>query len=207
MAWVLRAGLSLARRALVKKARSLARGEGRFRAERVCFGGHARGAGAGKGCAGLARRRGPARVFVKRRRRVRAARGVFSTRRRASGSSVYLRDARGRGVSFERPTAPRARLGGRALAPGRFPSRGDSVRSRERMARTAPLRRDLCRAGGAGHWQALFRWLPCPAGLFGRKLRHPVPGRDHASAGSGSKVGPRGPLAPAGVAAARCLKA
>ena len=95
MAWVLRAGLSLARRALVKKARSLARGEGRFRAERVCFGGHARGAGAGKGCAGLARRRGPARVFVKRRRRVRAARGVFSTRRRASGSSVYLRDARG----------------------------------------------------------------------------------------------------------------
>ncbi len=27
------------------------------------------------------------------------------------------------------------------------------------------------------------------------------------SAGSGSKVGPRGPLAPAGVAAARCLKA
>ncbi len=45
MAWVLRAGLSLARRALVKKARSLARGEGRFRAERVCFGGHARGAG------------------------------------------------------------------------------------------------------------------------------------------------------------------
>ena len=84
----------------------------------------------------------------------------------------------GRGVSFERPTAPRARLGGRALAPGRFPSRGDSVRSRERMARTAPLRRDLCRAGGAGHWQALFRRLPCPAGLFGRKLRHPVSGRD-----------------------------
>ena len=113
----------------------------------------------------------------------------------------------GRGVSFERPTAPRARLGGRALAPGRFPSRGDSVRSRERVARTAPRRRDLCRAGGAGHWQALFRRLPCPAGLFGRKLRHPVSGRDHASAGSGSKVGPRGPLAPAGVAAARCLKA
>ena len=114
----------------------------------------------------------------------------------------------GRGVSFERPTAPRARLGGRARAPGRFPSRGDSVRSRERMARTAPLRRDLCRAGGAGHWQALFRWLPCPAGLFGGcKLRHPVSGRDRASAGSGSKVGPRGPLAPAGVAAARCLKA
>ena len=114
----------------------------------------------------------------------------------------------GRGVSFERPTAPRARLGGRALAPGRFPSRGDSVRSRERVARTAPLRRDLCRAGGAGHWQALFRWLPCPAGLFGGcKLRHPVSGRDRASAGSGSKVGPRGPLAPAGVAAARCLKA
>ena len=85
----------------------------------------------------------------------------------------------GRGVSFERPTAPRARLGGRALAPGRFPSRGDSVRSRERVARTGPRRRDLCRAGGAGHWQALFRWLPCPAGLFGgRKLRHPVSGRD-----------------------------
>ena len=81
----------------------------------------------------------------------------------------------GRGVSFERPTAPRARLGGRALAPGRFPSRGDSVRSRERVARTAPLMRDLCRAGGAGHWQALFRWLPCPAGLFGgRKLGHGV---------------------------------
>ena len=61
----------------------------------MCFGGHARGAGAGKGCAGLVRRRGPARVFVKRRRHVRAARGVFSTRRRTSGSSVYLRDARG----------------------------------------------------------------------------------------------------------------
>ena len=79
----------------------------------------------------------------------------------------------GRGVSFERPKAPRARRGGRARAPGRFPSRGDSVRSRERVARTAPLRRDLCRAGGAGHWQALFRWLPCPAGLFGGcKLGH-----------------------------------
>ena len=78
-------------------------------------------------------------------------------------------------MSFERPKAPRARRGGRALAPGRFPSRGDSVRSRERVARTAPLRRDLCRAGGAGHWQALFRWLPCPAGLFGgRKLGHGV---------------------------------
>ena len=79
----------------------------------------------------------------------------------------------GRGVSFERPKAPRARRGGRARAPGRFPSRGDSVRSRDRVARTAPLRRDLCRAGGAGHWQALFRWLPCPAGLFGGiKLGH-----------------------------------
>ena len=85
-----------ARRAKTEKsALSGARREA-FSCRTVCvFGGHARGAGAGKGCAGLARRRGPARVFVKRRRRVRAARGVFSTRRRASGSSVYLRDARG----------------------------------------------------------------------------------------------------------------
>ena len=175
MAWVLRAGLSLARRALVKKARSLARGEGRFRAERVCFGGHACVGEVWKGCAGLAAPRAGLGRKIRRRRRVRAARGVFSTRRRASGSSLYLRDARGARREFERPRAPRARRGGRARAQGRFPSRGDSVRSRARMARTAPRRRDLCRAGGAGHWQALFRRLPCPAGLFGgRKLRHAV---------------------------------
>ena len=41
-------------------------------------------------------------------------------------------------MRFERPKAPRARIGGRALAPGRFPSLGDSVRSRERMARMPP---------------------------------------------------------------------
>ena len=93
----------------------------------------------------------------------------------------------GRGVSFERPKAPRARRGGRARAPGRFPSRGDSVRSRERVARTAPRRRDLCRAGGAGHWQALFGWLPCPAGLFGvRKLGHCRSTRSRKSAEPGA---------------------
>ena len=206
MAWVLRAGLSLARRALVKKARSLARGEGRFRAERVCFGGHARGAGAGKGCAGLARRRGPARVFVKRRRRVRAARGVFSTRRRASGSSVYLRDARGARREL------RAANGAAGASRGPRWPRADSLLAATRCGRASEWLGlppggviSVARAG-AGHWQALFRRLPCPAGLFGRKLRHPVSGRDR-SAGSGSKVGPRGPLAPAGVAAARCLKA
>ena len=93
----------------------------------------------------------------------------------------------GRGVSFERPRAPRARRGGRARAQGRFPSRGDSVRSRERVARTAPRRRDLCRAGGAGHWQALFRWLPCPAGLFGVcKLGHCRSTRSRKSAEPGA---------------------
>ena len=173
MAWVLRAGLSLARRALVKKARSLARGEGRFRAERVCFGGHARLVDVGKGCAslvapraGLGRKSGEGAASGLRE-------GCFPRggARPAHRCTCGMRG--GRGVSFERPKAPRARRGGRARAQGRFPSRGDSVRSRERMARTAPLRRDLCRAGGAGHWQALFRWLPCPAGLFGGiKLGH-----------------------------------